>query len=1346
MGEGTAYLDDFEDRGEIVVPLQRNAWRSGSAPASLQRAEQVLPQTLTPQNAGVLVWQHDYLDPGGRTAGSLPLTAIDRRIRVSGSRLEPNVLYLTLHAAAQQRAWRSMTTVLSAAGRDLRNHEYLEVYVGGAGDADALVLDLGTVSEDAFTFDAQGRRGGIDAEGRPWGEGVLDREWDPGRESWTAAHDRGLWDPACRAEPRAVYPLGDPAAGCTRGNGLPDTEDLNGNGLLDTDERVFRYVVRPADPGSPYLAADTTETGTGFRLFRIPLDRAAGVGVLSDEIRQVRHLRVTVAGGSGTQLVLARMRLVGSRWEKRGPSGVVDGLVGNSRPGSALARVEVGPVGRLSAGAAYVSPPGVTDAPQDAAAALGAQGGTEFNEQALRVVYRGLEAGERAEVYRRYEGGPQNFLAYRQLRVWALARDGGWGAGGEALVVRVGTDPENHYLYRARLARTGAPATPADWGPELVIHFDRWLQLRAEAERRLAERRVSALDPLVVWDADSTHAVVISERGRAPNLAAVREISLGVWNGGIGPADGEVWINDLRLGAAERRPGVAATASLGMRRPGMVDAEVALTRRSGHFRELSSLPTYQDDDALSFRAAVQLDRLLPGAAGLDAPLVFNVERTGQAPVFVDGTDLAAGALPGLRQLGGARTRMHLTLRHRNASARPWMRATLDGLAFQMGIARTADETPFSSMRRAEATAGVSYQIRPAARSVEVLRPPSPRLARTSLATPPPRCAGPCSRERGQQTETGACAAAPVSRQGMTRHTDPGQRSARRDPPIPLTPFPPQGGQGGTVPARMANSSAHGQLPVLPSPPAGEGPGEGGPGGRAEPAGCAGTPPEQPEVPTRAPGLQLRWTPVQLSFGSAWSNASDRSQRFAGLLDAPAAGLATDPGAVRTLVNHASASVQPLQSLAASFQLRSTSDLLPSARLNPAAALRLEGERSRLGGIDLGRESQRDLATQWAWSPRLTSWLSTRATLSSNFALDANPALAGASGLLGDTALAPLRSFGNRRALGMRWGVDPQALARATGFGDGTAAAGWERGAALVLAALRRVEVGWGNSLESRYDRAAADPDFGYQLALGGRSAFGGLAPAGPSLLADRSHWTARGQLRLPGDIGMTLSFSDADGLQSGQRGERSERTREWPGVLAQWSGAPWSSLLGGLVRNASIAGGYTLQSRRMDDRASGQLRSSRSSRIPFDIAVQWTNGFTTAYRGEWRLGAAVGPTASTEQVSADHSVSVGGAFHAPAALAPVLAAPIAVSLRYAHADQRECRLSFELSHCLPGAAFSGMRNRIWSAQLDTQASGMTFGLQLEHRDRASRTGSLSGHRQFSLNLFGQFNLNAGTIP
>jgi cell surface protein SprA len=87
--------------------------------------------------------------------------------------------------------------------------------------------------------------------------------------------------------------------------------------------------------------------------------------------------------------------------------------------------------------------------------------GVEFSERSLALRVRGLAGGDRVEVYSRFFQRPRDFLAYRELRLWALARDGDFGHARERglrVFLKVGSDPENFYLWTSPWSR---PPTPA---------------------------------------------------------------------------------------------------------------------------------------------------------------------------------------------------------------------------------------------------------------------------------------------------------------------------------------------------------------------------------------------------------------------------------------------------------------------------------------------------------------------------------------------------------------------------------------------------------------------------------------------------------------------------------------------------------------------------------------------------------------------------------------------------------------------------------------------------------------------------------------------------------------------
>ncbi|NJD11201.1 MAG: hypothetical protein FIB01_12470, partial [Gemmatimonadetes bacterium] len=531
-----------------------------------------------------------------------------------------------------------------------------------------------------------------------WGIGILDEEARLAqREVWgTEMAKRGLWNQPCEVDPTLPYPFGDPRANCTRGNGLRDTEDLNGDGVLNQDDGpYFRYVVE-LDKPNEYLVRDQTQPGTDYRLYRVPLRGGGGVAVngASDATwRFVRHLRLTVAGALGPSGVrtfsLARMRIVGSRWSKRDVTGVVRGLLdGEEGLGSAGTDVRVGPVSQLTDGSKYRRPPFVGEQTQDPQSSIGATG-VEYNEKSLRIGYTDLEPGERAEAFYHYAQQPRNFLTYRELRLWAVARQGTWGqASGERLLLKLGTDPGNYYLYQTRLkAATGTrpiDAAGADWLPELVIDFGPWLELRAEAERRLVAQGERTTGQDTVWSADSTYAMVFESRARAPNLAASRELALAVYNGGLGSTTGEVWIDDLRVGAPERGAGTAAALNLDFNAGDFLTGAVGYARQSDVVRQLNEEPRYLGSGDFTVTADVHLDKLLPASWGMDLPLSVTHTSSSQDPTFLAQSDVVAGRLEGLRRTGSDVTRVGIRLQKLTPSTNPLLGLLVDGTTLRAG--------------------------------------------------------------------------------------------------------------------------------------------------------------------------------------------------------------------------------------------------------------------------------------------------------------------------------------------------------------------------------------------------------------------------------------------------------------------------------------------------------------------------------------------------------------------------------------------------------------------------------------------------------------------------------------
>lgn len=713
-----AYVDDFEAADEVGLSMRRRDWQLGSRPQFLDGALDFLPAVLNVSNAAGLVWQHDILQDG-QPIGPVKPSQIDQQIRVAGAEVPEPVMWLTLGEQARPlsgRRWRSITTVISTTGSDLTRSEFLEFYAKNSREpGQALIIDIGTVSEDAFYFDGQGRTTDQYPDGQRWGLGLLDSETNlVNREPWSTEKDqRGLWNQQCVGVGANAPPLGDVSANCARANGYMDSEDLDGNGILDESEGSYHRYVIPIDDLSPYLVRDTTQTKTNYQLYRIPLKAGIPInGASAGTWRFVKHLRMTVTSASVApveNITIARMRIIGSRWIKRDVDGVVRGLTSDQK-GTPGAEIRVSPISKLTNGSEYVSPPLVGDQLQDPTQGFGATG-AEFNEKGLAIRYNALLSNERAEVYFRYPQQPRSFMNYRRLNLWAVAKRGSWGAtGDQRLIVRVGTDARNYYMYQTRLnPEVGdRSATAADWTPEIVIDFEQWFKLKARAELELMRNPRTSNEPFVMFSDDSTYAVVLEDRARAPNLAAIRELSFGIYNGGLGSAAGEVWLNDIRLNAAFRDPGMAGNIALDLVGGDFIAANLTYANQGALFRQLNQDAGYQAAGDLSFNTSAQLGNLLPSGWGMDVPLTVTHARNRQDPLLLQQSDVRADELEGLRETGASTTRVGMSLRKRTPSSNPIVSALIDGMTLRLGY-NAGDATSISMRNEARGVDGaLSY--------------------------------------------------------------------------------------------------------------------------------------------------------------------------------------------------------------------------------------------------------------------------------------------------------------------------------------------------------------------------------------------------------------------------------------------------------------------------------------------------------------------------------------------------------------------------------------------------------------------------------------------------------------
>ena len=753
---GEAYVEDFESEDGLPISLRESAWEYGSVPQSAAGVESIVGSAFDSADAVQLAWQN--LVPNGQ-GGVVQLTAqdIDPLVQtVGGQTIYETVLFTTLeadtaggivsqngHSAWSQPArpdrprWRSLVTPLNPTGLDLTRTEFLQfwVYQGASQPLDSagvqLVIDLGDVNEDALAVTPDSVSVDSIYTGRQYtGVGHLDTERDSLTQVWNASsNDIGIltdrpdsifgpsglptYNPAlCQtslSKTVLVYPWGDLGSRCTNGNGYPDTEDLNGDGVLNAtgpNDNVFRWVVNPSD--LKYFVRDgvmAPDSIAGWKLYQVPI-RLPDAVIGAPDIRLIKNLRVTlVAPPMGAQpdivarFALARMRFVAAPWFRRTDRPVASLAGALEEPSGAVA---VSTISTADGQLDYTSPPGVVVG-VDRKGANSSQVGIQVNEHSLQIGAQGLGYHQRAEAYNRLVGGAQNLLKYSQLLVWTRGYGDGWVEGDFQAYVRVGTDDQNFYQYMA-------PASTTTWDPQMVVDLQTWVQLRTQLEVRYLEGQPADSALRVSCGGDTVSVAYVNCSGgylvyltdpgvRPPNLAAVQEFSAGIYRVATNTSvqDAELWVDDIRLSTPVNKTGSAVALDAHLVGSDVLEASASLIGQNGYFQQIGQTPTYRTTQQFQASGTIRLDRFLPGALGISMPLTIAYGSTSVNPILFTGSDVAASAVTGLRKPSGWTSTYSLALRRSVRSASWAMRAFVDPVTLSGTLSSGATQSEYASL-------------------------------------------------------------------------------------------------------------------------------------------------------------------------------------------------------------------------------------------------------------------------------------------------------------------------------------------------------------------------------------------------------------------------------------------------------------------------------------------------------------------------------------------------------------------------------------------------------------------------------------------------------------------------
>ncbi|MDQ3082519.1 MAG: hypothetical protein M3R07_09935, partial [Gemmatimonadota bacterium] len=386
----------------------------------------------------------------------------------------------------------------------------------------------------------------------------------------------------------------------------------------------------------------------------------------------------------------------------------------------------------LPGGINYESPPGVIDEP-DTKRANFETSRVQINERSLRLTAGNLNRYDRAEAYLRFQDGEKNFMAYKELRLWARGIRNGWGDAGELqFFVKIGRDPNNFYLYRTPLnGRAGRDA----WLPEVRVDFQKLFALRAEIQNAYLQGRTrgscTGLDSALIASTpvpasgiryvacSDGHIAYTSDPGVSPpNLASVQELSVGMIRTGEGastrpvaPGDTlELWVDDIRLGGVVDAAGFAGQIGVTLIASDFADIRLNASRRDPQFRQLAEQPSFLTDNSVNISSAFHIEKLLPRSLGLSIPVTVNYASSSIDPLFVSRSDVQGDVIEGLRTPRSAATSVTFSVSRATPLKGSRFAAILNNLSLSSAYTSAEARSEYEDGRARNFTVGLDYNL------------------------------------------------------------------------------------------------------------------------------------------------------------------------------------------------------------------------------------------------------------------------------------------------------------------------------------------------------------------------------------------------------------------------------------------------------------------------------------------------------------------------------------------------------------------------------------------------------------------------------------------------------------
>ncbi|MCG8607308.1 cell surface protein SprA, partial [bacterium] len=719
---GVAYIDDFEGAKKTVsLGVLRRNWTQASAPNA-------------PEYSFANMARYIWFNPLGRV-----LVQDIYPEREVNANVDPFVHVLNLRLFPDQNnpdpnTWGGVMRALSPGVFDQSQTKFIEIMV--QGDAGRLHIDMGAISEDVIpngrldTEDFAGgfKNGILDVEdGEDVGiDGVEKRDppelnhsrldfagmvaeqvpydfWDVNSNGIKDADEPWSYDDWFYPEQSTQYIqldgsgsiIGTENSANDEGGRRPDTEDINGNGIVDRANSYFQYSFSLDKSHSDAERIVGGNPNEGWHLYRIPFETGTdSLKVGSPTATQIEYVRIWVDEvqdfSQPLTVSIADINLVGSEWKELGSTDDEFRLSAFGDTTVAVTQINTHEDAAYAATLAEIGVEGEEDRVT----------GIRAREQSLVLQANNLDAsnGFNAGLAQKSLFQAENYIHYERIRMFVYGLENPdndshipndtTATSNLEYFFRMGADPNNYYEYRSTVYEGWNPDNHMDVPLLEFTNFDR---SDTTAFDSLNVVFVKYLTP------DSSKSIRVKG---SPSLTNIRVLTLGIKNlHASQPFNGQVWFNELRLSDVEQEKGMAMRVRANMKIGNFASINGEIERKSADFHNVAQrFGTGDNSLSTNLNATINLENLLPQSWGLSMPVNLNLRESKSTPKYFPGKDrLVTSDLPDstldLVRSTTTQRGFNVSFRRQAQSNNFFLKNTLDKFSFSLGRSENKSENP-----------------------------------------------------------------------------------------------------------------------------------------------------------------------------------------------------------------------------------------------------------------------------------------------------------------------------------------------------------------------------------------------------------------------------------------------------------------------------------------------------------------------------------------------------------------------------------------------------------------------------------------------------------------------------